>query len=66
MTTRSMHTPARYWRQVQKMIEIKMDVREMTEEQIREKLRKGYEDYLNGNVEDAATVFERFRESHKT
>ena len=66
MTTRSMHTPARYWRQVQKMIERKMDVREMTEEQIREKLRKGYEDYLNGNVEDAATVFERFRESHKT
>ena len=46
------------------MIEIKMDAREMTEEQIREKLRK--EDYLNGNVEDAATVFERFRESHKT
>lgn len=48
------------------MIEIKMDVRGMTEEQIHEKLRKGYEDYLNGNVEDAATVFERFRESHKT
>lgn len=61
-----MHTPARYWRQVRKMIEIKMDVRGMTEEQIREKLRKGYEDYLNGNVKDAATVFERFRESHKT
>lgn len=66
MTTRSMHTPARYWRQVRRMIEIKMDAREMTEEQIREKLRKGYEDYQNGNVKDAATVFERFRESHKT
>ena len=48
------------------MIEIKMDAREMTEEQIREKLRKGYEDYQNGNVKDAATVFERFRESHET
>lgn len=53
-------------KQVQRMIENEMDAREMTEEQIREKLRKGYEDYLNGNVKDAATVFERFRENHKT
>ena len=66
MITRSMRTPARYWKQVRIMIEIKMDAREMTEEQIREKLRKGYEDYLNGNVEDAATVFAQFRESHRT
>ena len=53
-------------KQVQRMIKNEMDAREMTEEQIREKLRKGYEDYQNGNVKDAATVFERFRESHKT
>ena len=43
---------------------IEIDGTQMTNEQIHEKLKKGYEDYKNGNVRDAEEVFEEFRENN--
>lgn len=37
----------------------------MTTEQLRAALQAGYDDMLNGNVQDAATAFERFRRAHQ-
>lgn len=37
----------------------------MTTEQLRAALQAGYNDMLNGNVQDAATAFERFRRAHQ-
>ena len=36
----------------------------MTAEELREKLQRGYDDIEAGNVQDAATAFAKFRESH--
>lgn len=36
----------------------------MTEEQLHAKLKKGYDDIEAGRVQDAATAFASFRESH--
>lgn len=36
----------------------------MTTEQLRAELHVGYQDMLDGNVQDASTAFARFRESH--
>ena len=41
---------------------INMDV--MTEDEIHEKLRKGYDDIEAGKVQDAASEFAKFRENH--
>lgn len=35
-----------------------IDVSQMSREEIHEKLRKGYDDYLKGNYKDAGEVFE--------
>ena len=37
----------------------------MTSEDIHAKLKEGYSDIEKGNMEDAATAFQRFRETHK-
>ena len=37
---------------------------QMTVEQIHAKLAKGYEDVAEGRVQDAMTVFDRFREKY--
>lgn len=37
----------------------------MTPEQLRAALQAGYDDMLNGNVQDAATAFERFRRARQ-
>ena len=42
-----------------------IDARGMSEEEIREKLRRGYEDYRSGKVQDAASTFSKFRDSHR-
>ena len=36
----------------------------MTDEEIHEKLQRGYEDAEAGNVKNATDVFEKFRENH--
>ena len=36
----------------------------MTAEELHEKLQRGYDDIEAGNVQDAATAFAKFRESH--
>lgn len=36
----------------------------MTSEELHEKLQRGYDDIEEGNVQDAATAFAKFRESH--
>jgi addiction module RelB/DinJ family antitoxin len=36
----------------------------MTEDEIHAKLQEGYDDVKAGRVQDAATAFEKFRESH--
>ena len=36
----------------------------MTDEQIRAKLQRGYEDFEAGRVQDAANAFVKFRENH--
>lgn len=41
-----------------------IDISQMTEDELHSKLKKGYEDYLNGNTQNAAEAFEKFRESH--
>ena len=40
-----------------------IDISAMTSDQIHEKIRKGYESYLDGNTQDAAEVFNKFRQS---
>lgn len=42
-----------------------IDVSQMSEEEFHKKLRKGYDDYLNGNYKDANVVFENLLGSHK-
>lgn len=37
----------------------------MTNDQIREKLDRGYDDIVKDNVEDAASAFAAFREKHR-
>jgi hypothetical protein len=37
----------------------------MTTDEIRAKLNKGYSDIAKGNVQEAATAFQRFRETHE-
>lgn len=41
-----------------------LDISQMNETQLHEKLYKGYNDYKEGRVQDAATAFANFRESH--
>ena len=36
----------------------------MTNDELKERLLKGYEDIDAGNVQDAETAFEKFRENH--
>ena len=36
----------------------------MTTDQLRAELKAGYDDMMNGNVQDAATAFKRFRKAH--
>ena len=36
----------------------------MSGEQLHEKLKKGYDDIENGNVEDSVRAFEDFRKKH--
>lgn len=36
----------------------------MTPEEIHAKLKEGYNDIEKGNVQDASTAFQRFRETH--
>jgi hypothetical protein len=36
----------------------------MTEDEIHAKLQEGYDDVKAGRVQDAATAFAKFRESH--
>lgn len=38
---------------------------EMSAAELRTALHEGYQDMLDGNVEDASTAFARFREAHK-
>ncbi len=42
-----------------------IDAAAMSEEQIHAKIQKGYESYKAGRTQNAATAFERFRESHR-
>ena len=42
-----------------------IDASAMSEEQIHVKIQKGYESYKAGRTQNAATAFERFRESHR-
>ncbi|MBE5846097.1 MAG: type II toxin-antitoxin system RelB/DinJ family antitoxin [Lachnospiraceae bacterium] len=42
-----------------------IDASAMSEEQIHAKIQKGYESYKAGRTQNAATAFERFRESHR-
>ncbi len=37
----------------------------MTDEELREKLQKGYDDYKAGKVQDAKTAFDEFRKKHE-
>ncbi len=37
----------------------------MTDEELREKLQKGYDDYKAGKVQDARTAFDEFRKKHE-
>ena len=37
----------------------------MTTEQLRAELQAGYDDMVNGNVQDASVAFERFRSQHQ-
>ena len=41
-----------------------LDADHMTLEQLRQKLQAGYEEAVNGNVQDAAAAFAAFREAH--
>lgn len=45
-------------------IPIHVDASKMNAEQLRSKLRQGYNDYKAGNVQNAADAFAKFRESH--
>ena len=42
----------------------RIDASKMTEEQIHAKIKRGYDDYKAGHVQDAAGAFAGFRESH--
>lgn len=37
----------------------------MSDEELLDKIEKGYSDFSNNNVQDAATAFNKFREKHK-
>ncbi len=37
----------------------------MTDEELRDELQQGYDDYKAGRVQDARTAFDAFRENHK-
>lgn len=37
----------------------------MTDEELLEKIEKGYSDYTSDKVQDAATAFNKFREKHQ-
>jgi len=37
----------------------------MSDEELRDELQKGYDDYKAGRVQDAVTAFDAFREKHK-
>ena len=41
-----------------------VNIATMTDEEIHEKLQRGYADAEAGNVKNAADVFEKFRENH--
>ena len=41
-----------------------IDATRMTDEQIHAKIRRGYDDYKAGRVQDAESAFAEFRESH--
>ena len=41
-----------------------IDATKMTEEQVHVKIKRGYDDYKSGRVQDAASAFARFQESH--
>lgn len=41
-----------------------VDISQMTEVQLHEKLKQGYNDYKEGRTQDAAEAFAKFRESH--
>ena len=41
-----------------------IDASKMSEEQLHAKIRRGYDDYKAGNVQNAADAFAKFREKH--
>ncbi len=41
-----------------------IDTDRMTDSQIHSKIQRGYDDYMAGNVQDAASAFARFRSGH--
>ena len=43
---------------------VNIDATRMTEDEIHTKLQRGYDDYKAGKVQDAASAFAKFQESH--
>jgi hypothetical protein len=41
-----------------------IDLSQMTEEQFRAKMQKGYDDFKAGRIQNAATAFDKARENH--
>ncbi len=42
-----------------------IDINAMTDEQLHAKILQGYNDYKAGNVQNAASAFAKFQESHR-
>ena len=42
----------------------RIDIARMTDAELHAKIQKGYDDYKSGNVQDAASAFAQFWESH--
>ena len=42
-----------------------IDIHNMTEDEIHQKIRRGYNDYKKGNVQLASNAFDEFMEKHK-
>ena len=41
-----------------------IDITVMNKQEIHNKIKKGYESYMNGNVQNAASAFKKFKEEH--
>lgn len=43
---------------------VDIDISQMTEQELHAKLKKGYDDYQDGRVQNAEKAFDKFRERH--